>query len=201
MTSAATRRRQQQAAAAAENQTPTPSTARPAPEAPAIHGAEQSNRTVFVGCKMGIARLELQLCVMKTVMENTQTGPREIKQGTRTGKPWVIRGVAYPEGTVPKGFIRRADDASGYAITRDIPKSFMDEWMEQYAKSDMVKNGLIIVADSERELRAMAADLQNVRCAMQPLDMPSREGEKLDDRVPRSMMAGVGNIAKMDAAA
>lgn len=168
------------------------------PAAPAVHVPAASRPKVTVGCKLAVSRFELQLCGSRTVTEQTQAGPREITQYFRTGEVWVVRGTAYPEGTPPKGFIKRPEEVDGAVLTRGIPADFFAEWMRQYAKSDMVKNGLIFAHESDDYIEGIAAELKGNKCAFSPLDMPERTGEApADTRVPRSVNANVGNIEKM----
>lgn len=172
-----------------------------AESAPAIitrpEGAPADRRTVIVACKLGISRFELQLCEMRDVQENTQTGPRTVQQGFKSGEVWVVRGTAYPEGTPPKGFIKRAEDCDGYALTRNIPKVFWDRWLIQNGKAPMVTNRLIFAAETMDEVEGMAHEYRDVKSDLAPLDMPDREGEPVDARVPRSVHQGVGNIERM----
>ncbi len=179
-------------------QSRTPSAAR-APEAPAVRVETRSGRTVTVACKLGIARFELQLCGKKMVTEQTQTGPREVPMYFKTGQVWVVRGTAYPEGTPPKGFIKRPDEVDGYALTPGIPADFWREWLEQNKNAEIVKNNLIFAFEDREDIAAMASDFTDVKCALSPLDMPVRDGDTPDTRVPRPMNDGISGIQRLSA--
>lgn len=166
--------------------------------APAVHTPSRGTTKVIVACKLAVARFELQLCREATITEQTQAGPREIKQFFKTGETWIVRGLAYPEGTPPKGYIKRPEEVLGYVLTRGIPKDFWDEWLRQYGKTDMVKNRLIYACDTYEDVEAIGSDNQDVRDSFSPLQMPDRPGDPdIDSRVPRPINQGVTNIEKM----
>lgn len=130
-------------------------------------------------------------------MENTQTGPRQIKQYVKAGEVWIVRGTAYPEGTPPRGFIKRPEEVQGYVITKGIPKDFWDAWVEQYGQTDMVRNRLIFACDTYDEIEGVAAENVDVKCAMSPLNMPFRDDEPVDTRIPRPVGSGLGPIERL----
>jgi hypothetical protein len=165
----------------------------PAPAAPAVHTSNRSRATVIVACKLAVARFELQLCREATIREQTQAGPRDIKQFFKTGKTWIVRGTAYPEGTPPKGYIKRPEEVQGYVLTRGIPKDFWDAWVEQYGESEMVKNGLIYACDVEDDIDAIASDHIKVKDSFAPLNMDDG-----DARIPRPINNSVSTIEKMN---
>lgn len=164
---------------------------------PAVHAPQKSQRYVTIACKLAVSRFELQLCRKQTVKENTQTGPRDVEQYFKTGIVYVVRGTAYPEGTPPKKFFKRPEEIDGYAITENVvPSDFWDAWLEQYGKSDMVKNKLIFAAETYDEIEGIGAEMIKQKCAFAPLDMPERDGEPVDTRVPRSVHDGVSTVEK-----
>jgi hypothetical protein len=175
----------------------TATAARPSIAAPVVHTPSRARSYVIVACKLAVARFELQLCRKARVTEQTQTGPREIDQYFKTGEIWVVRGTAYPEGTPPKGYIKRPEEVLGYSITKGIPRDFFEEWMKQYGQTEMVKNRLIYACDTYDEIEGEARENEGVKDAFSPLDMPMREGEKPDSRIPHPLSDHVSTIEKM----
>lgn len=167
---------------------------------PAVHTPKRSQKFVTIACKLAVSRFELQLCRKQMVTEQTQAGPREVPMFFRTGEVYVVRGTAYPEGTPPKRFFKRPEMVEGAAITAGVvPADFWAEWLKQYGKSDMVKNQLIFAAEEFDTIEGIAEEMKGEKCAFAPLDMPDREGEEPDTRVPRSMHDGVSTVEKMGA--
>ena len=66
---------------------------------PSVAGAK-----VVVACKIGVPYIDLQICEMVSVREQSLTGEREIIQARRTGSVVRIRGTAYPRGAMPSEF-------------------------------------------------------------------------------------------------
>jgi hypothetical protein len=167
-------------------------------EAPAVHTSRSTQSYVTVACKLGVARFELQLCEKRTVRVPSSGGVTiEEDHYFRVGKIWVVRGTAYPEGTPPKGFIRRPEEVEGYALTKGIPKEFWDEWVHQYKDLEMVKNRLIFAAETYDDIEGVADEMKDIRCGFSPLDMPDTEDGPVDGRVPRPIGEGVGGIEKL----
>lgn len=172
----------------------SPATSQPA--APAIRAESKSVQYVTIACKIAVARFELQLCRMEMLDEDTQTGPRKVKRFFKTGPVYVIRGTSYPSGVAPKKFWKAPRMLEGAAITENVvPADFWRAWMEQHQNDDMVKNGLIFAAENSDDIDAMADEHADIKCSLSPLDMPERDGQPVDTRVPRSIHNGVADIA------
>lgn len=168
-----------------------------APAAPAIHTPKKSGKdVVIVACKVDIAFLELEAFVETQVDENTQTGPRKIPQWVRTGEKHIVRGVAYPNGNIPKGFHGRPEMIAGFAITRDVPRKLWDTWAHQHREDDMVKNGLIYAYEDFDKVQGVAHDNIKLVSDLAPLIPPDEESHKTPDpRMPKPQNKGVGEIA------
>lgn len=144
--------------------------------------------TVFVGCKVGVAHIDIQLSQLVKVSEQTQTGPREVLQPRRYGPVVRIRGTAYPRGTVPDGFPDKPDMAHGCAINPAVDREFMIEWMKTNRLNPLVMNNMIIIAENRESLVAKAAELIGIKSGFDPLN------PKSDPRTPRPTNPGVGAI-------
>lgn len=143
---------------------------------------------VIVGCKIGVAYLDLQMQKKETVWENTQTGPREVSQFARVGMVVRIRGTAYPRGEVPEGFPDKPKMKDGAALTEGVDAEFMAHWLEQNKLNPIVVNHMVFVAGNEIDIAAIAAEHKGQMSGLEPID------PKGDPRSPRSTNASVSNI-------
>lgn len=172
----------------------------PASPAPLTGGARKSATTVTVACKVPTG-VRLQLCKQTKYWEDTPSGPRERTRWDRFGTQHVVRGTAYPM-MPPKGFRERAAVTSGYAITRGIPADFWGAWLEQNAKSDLVRSQMIFAFPDADSVREHAGDRGALLSGLEPLDMePDKDGRVADPRVPRSTTTNVGDIAPAEVGA
>jgi hypothetical protein len=137
---------------------------------------------VIVACKVGVPYIDLQMQEEHTVSENTQTGPRDVKQYRRIGNVVRIRGTAYPRGTVPDGFPDRPELRDGAALTRGVDQEFMERWLEQNRLNPLVVNNMVFVAEHEVDIAAIAREHAGTMSGLEPLD--PRPGSK-DPRIPR----------------
>lgn len=166
------------------------------PTAPAVHTERKSTKFVTIACKVAVARIELQLCRMEMLDEDTQTGPRKVKRFFKHGPVYVVRGTAYPAGVPPKKFWKHPKMLEGAAITENVvPEDFWREWMKQHEEDLLVTSGLLFAAETYDDVEAIADEHKEIKCAFSPLDMPDNEKDPTDPRVPRSMNGGVGDIA------
>lgn len=147
---------------------------------------------MIVACKIAVPYFDLQLCEMQEVQENTQTGPRTIKQWARVGDIVRIRGTAYPRGTPPEGFPAKPQMVNGYALTHGVPKDFWDAWIKQHAKAPYVISGMITAHESLDHVRGHAKERVGQMSGLEPLK-PDR-----DPRVPRSTNASISPIETED---
>lgn len=140
-----------------------------------------SGDTVTVACKIAVPFLDLELSEMREVSENTQTGPRTIKQGFRTGEVVRIRGTAYPSGQPPAGFYARPELIAGYSLTHNVSKDFWDKWVAQHAKDAMVRNHMIFASPRADTIQGMATEFKGLTSGLEPLD------PKKDARAPQPL--------------
>lgn len=149
---------------------------------PASAGAK-----VVVACKIGVAYIDLQLSKLEEVQENTQTGPRTVRQARRVGQVVRIRGTAYPRGTPPEGFPEKPKIVDGAALTYGVDKDFWDEWAKQNELNPIVKNRMIF-AGAEDQVAGIAREVKDVVSGFDPVD------PRGDARMPKSQNAAVSNI-------
>jgi hypothetical protein len=145
---------------------------------------------VVVACKVGVSYIDLRLMSPRKVMEQTQTGAREVTEWKPTGEAVRIRGTSYPRGTPPAGFPERPRIAHGFALTPKISRNFWAQWIEQNEKNPLVQNHLIFAGDDLAEVTAMAAEHAGQLSGLEPID--PRRGA--DPRVPKPVNASLTPI-------
>lgn len=141
-----------------------------------------------IACKIAIAWFQLQLCEQHEVSENTQTGPRTIKQWARIGPIVRIRGTAYPRGTPPEGFPAKPEMVGGYALTHGISKDFWDKWVEQHKGAPYVTSGMIMAYEDPEMAKGFGRERAKELSGLEPLNPNG------DQRVPRSTHVGVSSV-------
>lgn len=156
--------------------------------APAVAGTRKSAETVTVACKIPNG-LVLQLCKPIVQVEQGMGVTRDVQVHLKTGETITVAGPAYPNGPPPKGFKRRPDDADGYALTKNVPGKFWEEWFLQNKDADYVTSGLIFAFPEIESVMDMARDGERIMSGLQPLDPDG------DSRVP----GAVGPISKIQA--
>lgn len=159
------------------------------PAAPTIIVATKGKRTCTVGSKLPFA-LELRLCRERIQTEVGQHGNSTRKVFEPYGDPVFIRGSAYPNGMVPKGFPRKPDgiDDHGFALTHKVDLDFMQRWFEDNKETDMVRSGLIRMdADPER-MDAECAEHSALRSGLDPIDTDG------DPRAPKPINSSLSHI-------
>ena len=83
----------------------------------------------------------------------------------RNSKTYTINGNSYAQNKGPHCQIE-----AGYAITRDIPKDFWDEWLSQNEHAEYVVNGMIFAHAESASAIAQAKDGNDVRSNLERLD-------------------------------
>lgn len=162
----------------------------PAPAAPAIGGqaAKSKGRTVTVVCKHPNG-LQLQLQREVPGHEQTPMGRKDIVLNVKTGRVYFVKGPAYPNGQIPKGFPRRAPgDEHGVALTKGIPADFWDEWLKQNKDAPYVLDGTIYAFSDVESAMDKAQELEDEKSGLEPID-PS----VADPRMPKPLN-GTGNM-------
>jgi hypothetical protein len=132
---------------------------------PAVSGAK-----VIVACKIGVPYINLQLCEMVTVREESLSGAREVKQARRTGSVVRIRGTAYPRGAMPSEFPAPPVIVGGAALNYGIDKNWFDQWIEQNKRSSFVTNRLIFAHESEDKVRGQAREEASILSGLEPIN-------------------------------
>jgi hypothetical protein len=89
------------------------------------------------------------------------------------GKRVTLRGTAVLHGEPP------AIVSGGYALTNDVDKDFMDEWLLRYAKLDIVEKQIVYVMPKPVEARAKSKELIDVKTGLEPIP-PDKPGPGLE---------------------
>lgn len=94
-------------------------------------------------------------------------GSREYKiSEPRLGAPeYVINGNSFAQNQGPQCQI-----TGGYAITRDIPKDFWDEWYDTNKDAAFIKNGMIFAHGEAASVLAKAAEYEGKKSNIERLD-------------------------------
>lgn len=164
---------------------------------PSAHGetarVQVAGAKVTVGCKLGIAFYDIQLCQMVLKFQQDQRGGRDISEAERIGPVVRLRGTAYPRGTPPKGFYSPPEIVDGAALTRNVDKEWFDAWLEQNKRNPMVMNHMIFAAETLDAVRGMAADFKHLHSGLDPIDPSS----KTDPRMVKSTRIGTGEFPEV----
>lgn len=158
----------------------------------------QAGAKVTVGCKLGVAYFDIQLCKIEDKFEQNMQGGRTIKEATRIGPKVRLRGTAYPRGQVPDGFPDRPRIIGGAAMNPNVDKSFWDAWLEQNRLNPLVQNGMIFAHEDDAYVAGQAKETSGLLSGLEPLDPKNL---KKDPRIPRSTRTELTNIETEEARA
>lgn len=147
---------------------------------------------VFVGCKVGVAHIDLQLSKLIDKEEQTQSGLRPVKVPERYGPVVRIRGTAYPRGQVPEGFPDRPDVVAGCTLNPGVDRDFMIEWLRLNNLSPLVMNNMIFIEETRESAAGKARELAGVTSGFEPMN------PKKDARTPKPTNPGVGDLNTED---
>lgn len=115
-------------------------------------------------------------------------GSREVQQFQRRPGPGVtLYGPAVPFGMAPASQL-----AGGYAITPNVSKAFMDEWLKQNADTDLVLNKVVLVAEGSK-IAGLAAEHKDVRSNLEPLEQ--KDDPRSPKRIEKSDVKGAAEAA------
>ncbi len=153
-----------------------------------LEKSSSAGEKVVVGCKIGVAYLDLQLCKEVEVYENTQTGARLVKRFDRIGNVVRLRGTAYPRGTPPEGYPEKPMIVDGAALNFGIDKDFWDAWKEQNKLNPIVMNGFVFAHVNIDHVRGQAKETAEQKSGLDPVN------PKGDKRMPKSTRSDVSNI-------
>lgn len=140
---------------------------------------------VIVACKIPLAWIELQCERPRTITEEGKFGSKDVTIYEKSGPIVRIRGTAYPAAQPPEGFIDRPEKLFGYAINRDVSKTFWDEFAKQKAEWPPIKSGAIFAFRQIEDVKARASEMRNMLTGFEPMD------PKGDARNPRPMNAAL----------
>lgn len=134
--------------------------------------SNDSSATVTVACKLPHG-VELRIFDMIDAVEPTRDGGKPIKVAQPRPQTFIVRGASYPEGGAMPPI------AGGFALTSGIPKEFWDKWLEDNAKSDMVRNGMIFAHSSSRNVEAEAREKEKQSSGAERLDPNGKVGSRV----------------------
>ena len=156
----------------------------------------KSSSHVTVACKIGVAWLDLQLCEERDIYENTQTGPRQIKQWVKTGQIIRVRGTAYPRGQAPDGFPDKPEMSEGYALTPNVPREFWEQWVAQNKRAPYVQSGMLFAHGAVGDIKSHAADHRTDLSGIEPIKREKVDGTDTitDSRMARSTNQNVVGV-------
>lgn len=100
----------------------------------------------------------------------------KIAEHRRNTKSFVIQGNSWAQNKGPHQELQ-----FGFAITRDIPKAFWDEWVEQNKEADYIVSGMIFAFGDVASTKAKAREMEEERSGLERLDP-----KKLPKRIEQS---------------
>lgn len=126
-----------------------------------------SNATVVVASKLPFDLILRLQDVQKKSEPVMGGGMREYKMFVpRVGaKTFVLQGNSFPQN---KG--AHQEIFAGFALTRDIPQAFWDEWLEQNKDADYIRNGMIFAHTDAASVKDHAKEMENVKSNLERLD-------------------------------
>ena len=151
----------------------------------------RSGATVTVACKLGVVSYSIQLSQMEDKFEQNMQGGRMVREATRIGPVVVLRGTAYPRGTVPDGFPPPPLIVGGAALNPGISKDFWDAWKAQHKLDPLVVNGFIFAHERDEMVVGQAKEEASKRSGLEPIDPKNM---KKDPRVPKSTRSEVEDL-------
>lgn len=112
-------------------------------------------------------------------------GVKRSRVARPTGDQVVINGPAYPFGQIPPYTI-----VGGYALTDNVDAELWDLWLEQNAKSALVRNKQIFAYDKPEMAAGAAKEHASVRSGMEGINpgvVKDKDGKErpADPRMPR----------------
>lgn len=107
-------------------------------------------------------------------------GFRDTKEYRRDGKIVRLRGLAYPTGQTPAGFITAPKIVNGASVNK-VDRAFWDAWVEQNRLNPLVMNRIVFAMDDIASLEDFAADYVSEKSGLEAI-IPDPDK---DSRVPR----------------
>lgn len=72
--------------------------------------------------------------------------------------------------------------SDGFALTHNVDADFMAKWFEDNKDHDLVRNGLLVYAAKQEDIKSKTRNSRDTRTGMEPLDMSG------DRRVPKAIV-------------
>ena len=146
---------------------------------------EGYDEKVIVACKLPFAWIELQCEKPTQVQQMGRNGQEEVTVYVKHGPIVRIRGTAYPAAQPPEGFIDRPEKLFGFAINRNVSKTFWDAFFEQKKDWPPIKSGAIFAFRRGEDVKARASEMRGLLTGYEPMD------PKGDPRNPKPMNAAL----------
>lgn len=125
-----------------------------------------ANTTVVVASKLPFDIILRLFDFQKKADPVMGGGVREYKiAAVRQEKTFIVQGNSFAQNAGAHQEIY-----SGFAFTRDIPKAFWDEWLEQNKNADYVRNGLIFAHTNTNSVKAESREKEGVKTNLERLD-------------------------------
>ena len=151
-----------------------------------------SSSTVTVACKLGVPWIDFEVCEPRTIVENTQTGPRDIQQWFRTGQKIRIRGTSYPRGEAPEGFPEKPKMVLGYALTENVPRALWEQIVDQQKRAPYFQSGMIYHFERVEDIKSKARDYEKQFSGLEPIQRD--RNEITDERMPHASRRDITNV-------
>lgn len=139
-------------------------TERPKPDA---SPKSKSGRKCVVACKIPNGLILRLFKMVPTDVAVMGGGTKTVTQASVIDDVGSVRvnGPAVPFGKIPKYLITE----TGYALTSNVDRDFMEEWLRQNKDHDAVRRNLIFMQADEASARDATADHEKTRSGLEPL--------------------------------
>jgi hypothetical protein len=155
-------------------------------------GHKGASATVTVACKLPHG-LTLRLFKMEPFEEAVVGGGvRQTKKAMQVGEVVKLNGYAAPHGHRPLADVVGGKFV-GYALTPDVPREYIEEWLRQNPDLPAVKNGLIFIAPDRKYAADKAEEVRGQKNGLEPLDMRKDPNDKNRPVDPRARALAKGN--------
>jgi len=145
-----------------------PKNRNPAPpaEAPKVFpaGSAKARDVVTVACKSPNGLLLRLFEQVDNPVPVLGGGTRMEKRAVQVGEMVRLHGAEVPVGVAPVALI-----AGGFALTPNVDKNFITEWLKQNRDHEMVKKGLIFIASDRSSAMDEANEKAGLRSGLERL--------------------------------
>lgn len=154
--------------------------------------AQTRTRQYVVGCKLGVASIALQLTPLIDKEQMGNQGSKIVREAVRTGPIIILRGTAYPRGTVPEGFPPPPIIVDGAALNFGVNADDFDEWLDQNKRNPFVMNNMIFAHEKQDWVVGKAKEFKDLKSGLDPVN------PKGDLRMPKSNRGEISDIERGD---